>query len=152
VSTGVDVIVAALGLSEVRSVIGAIRRADLRGAELAGSAAVADASRPATTREPAAQFARFEPRRVVHPAPRYEPRPVYHPTPRLEAKLLDARDTAPACEPVVVVVEKDPAALPLQPPWKTVPWENLPQTSPKVKVARYRPDISPKGILLDFFI
>lgn len=149
-STGVDVIVAALGLSEVRSVIGAIRAADRRGAELAASAAVADASRPATTVEPEV---RFEPRRVVHPEPRYEPRPVFHPTPRLEQRIADAR-TRPALPPeqVVVVVEKDPDVLPFQPPWKSLPWENLPQTPRKIKVARYRPDITPKGMLLDFFI
>jgi len=149
VSTALDVIVAALGLNEVRSVIGAIHRADQRGAELAAAADFADASRAATTREP---LDRFEPRPVVHPEPRYERRPVIHPEPRFETRPGDVRCHLPPPEQIVVVVEKDPAALPLQPPWKTLPWENLPQTSPKIKVARYLPDISHKGMLLDFFI
>jgi hypothetical protein len=56
------------------------------------------------------------------------------------------------CPPPLIVVNKPEAESPLQPPWKTVPWENpLPPAQP-VKLDCYRPDITPKGTLLDAFI
>ena len=131
------------GLMEVRDVIGAIRAADAETQALLHG------------REP-----RIEPRRVIHPEPRYEPRPVIHPMSRYEARPVF--HPTPRFEPTAtcgcenkspdVVVLKSDCEQPLEPPWKTVPWKNPPPAAPKVKLAPPHPDISHKGLMLDFFI
>lgn len=131
-----------MGLIEVQDVIGAIRAAD------------AESKALALGREP-----RIEPRQVIHPEPRYEPRPVIHPTPRYEARPIyhpRPRFEPQACEGVnsspVLVVHKADCEQPMQPPWKTVPWKNPPPPAPKVKLICPHPDISDKGLMLDYFI
>ena len=146
-ASSIDVIVAALDLKEVQLLVRAMRNADAQAARSRGGLSQQPA---ATTLSPTEPAARFEPRPVIHPTPRYEPRPVIHPKPRIEPCELNQCCRPPAPPPIVV--EKVPAELPLQPPWKTLPWENPPQPAPKVKLACYHPDIIRKGLLLDSFI
>ncbi len=146
VSSSIDVIVAALGLSEVSLLVKAMRAVDASAPPInpdgaSGSSCANRCGEPA---------ARYEPGLVFHPSPRYEPREVFHPEPRIERS--GHRGTARPIVVVEQVVEKNPATLPPQPPWKTLPWENPAQIAPKVKVAIYRPDINRRGLLLDCFI
>jgi hypothetical protein len=146
VATSVDVIVAAIQLSEIQSLIKAIRAADVQSAAFAASSS----NRCPSACRPSVPAARFEPRPVIHPTPRYLPRPVIHPTPRIEKSIVE-RDRH--CTPVApTVVVQAPTELPLQPPWKTVPWQTPPPPAPKVKLACYHPDKIHRGMLLDFFI
>lgn len=143
-ASSVELLVAISGLMEVRDVIGAIRAADAETQALLHG-----------------HGARIEPRRVIHPEPRYEPRPVIHPTPRYEARPV--YHPTPRFEPdqtccqcgsgmPVIVVQKAECEQPLEPPWKTVPWKNPPPPAPKVKLTPPHPDISHKGLMLDFFL
>lgn len=92
----------------------------------------------------------YEPRRVIHRDPVYERKQVIHPDPVYEHPLHV--QVAPVEKLVDVIVEKNPVTQPLDPPWKSLPWENPPQIARKVKTACYRPDIRHKGMLLDCFI
>ena len=142
-----SLIVAALDLQLVRLLRGAIRTADLsshhgdRG--VFGPAAVIE-PRPRHHPDPL-----IEPRIRIRPTPRFEPRPVLHPTPRLEASRNDAACAAPPppeCPP------PGSPSLPLQPPWKVLPWERVPSPPPIVKINFVRPDIHDKGSLIDLFM
>lgn len=144
-ASSIDLIVAVSGLKEVQGVIAAMRAADAAVAASRGAIGAADTVEPRRVIHP---DPRYEPRPVIHPTPRYEPRPVVHPS----ARVAECRGPDRCDPPEVIVVEKAPAEQPLQPPWKTVPWENPPRTSPAVKIAPPHPDIRHKGMLLDFFI
>lgn len=138
----VDLIVATLQLREVQLLRAAMRAADQQGkpGTLAG---------PSPSPEPRVHIhpePRYEPRVVIHPTPRYEPRPVIHPKPRIEACACTCSPPPP------VVVRQEPGELPLKAPWQTPAWAIPPQPAPKVKLARYHPDIPAKGVLLDYFI
>ena len=100
----------------------------------------------------------IEPRPVHEPAPRIEPRKTIEPTPRFAPRPTVFVDVPPSSVPATtppVVCETsqtEKTVSPLQPPWKTVPWEQPIPPAPKVKVVQYRPDIISKGSLIDFFI
>lgn len=141
----VSLVVAALDLHLVRLLRGAMRPADPSpgpgGAGGFGPAAVIE-HRPRHHPDPL-----IEPRPRIRPTPRFEPRPVIHPAPRIEASLNDAagaapRDSSPPC----------PRGSPLQPPWKVLPWEQVPTPPPLLKINVVRPDIHHKGSLIDLFI
>ena len=145
-SNSIDVIVATLGLSEVSLLVKAMRAVDASAPPInpdgaSGSSCANRCGEPA---------ARYEPGLVFHPSPRYEPRQVFHPAPRTEPSRHHG--ASGAIKIVERVVEKNPATLPPQPPWKTLPWENPAQIASKVKVAIYHPDINRRGLLLDCFI
>ncbi|HSZ57088.1 MAG TPA: hypothetical protein VK797_15580 [Tepidisphaeraceae bacterium] len=139
-----DLAVAAVQLSGVDALVRAMRAVDARGGRFLG-ARCCDCCEE--TRWPCEPAARFEPRPVIHPTPRYEPRPVIHPRPRFEPG--EPRKCCPEPRPIVI---KPAAELPLQPPWKTVPWKNPPQPAQVIKVACYHPDTNRKGTLIDSFI
>jgi hypothetical protein len=140
--SNVNLIVAALGLQEVRSVLSAIRTADLESAKFSANripAESCDRYCPGAIRpEP-----RYLPRQLIHPTPRYLPRPVIHPTPRFE----------PAGPPAGSSKTTPPNLTPAPPPpWKTLPWHE-PVVPPNViKVIIRPPDIAGKGMLIDLFL
>jgi hypothetical protein len=140
-----SLIVATLGLKEVQSVIGAIRAADAESYKNSLPFSIAPTPPP---REVIHLDPRYEPRRVIHLYPLYAPRQIIHLSPRIE-------DENPCCTcqsgANPVVVHDVPEELPLQPPWKTLPWENPAPPAPKVKLTLYHPDIIHKGFLLDYF-
>lgn len=143
ISASVDLLVAALQLKEVQLLRAAMRAADQQGKQggtLPGPAPTPE-PRPRVRPEPL-----YLPREVIHPTPRYEPRPVIHLTPRIET----CRCSCPPAPPVVI--RQEPGELPLKAPWQTPAWAIPPQPSPKIKLARYHPDIPAKGVLLDYFI
>ena len=144
--SNIALLVAVSGLKAVDSVISAMRAADAAGKHSGGPLGLGPRVEPRKLIHP---DPRFETRTVFHPTPRYEPRQVIHPTPRIEMKELDADRANPPRE---IVVEKTPGELPLQPPWKTLPWKNPQQAAPKVKLTRPHPDICHKGMLLDYFL
>ena len=143
-ASSIDLLVAVSGLIEVQDVVRAMRAVDAaKGSGVLGLNAQIE-PRQVIHPEP-----RYEPRPVIHPEPRYEPRPVYHPEPRIEPREL----ACGCCEaPPQIVVKKADAEQPLEAPWKWVPWKNPLPPAPKVKLAPPHPDISHKGLLLDFFI
>jgi hypothetical protein len=144
VASGFDLVVAAARFGAVDALVRAMRAVDARAARFGRECVCEEPA--ATTLSPTEPAARFEPRQVIHPTPRYEPRPVIHPTPRFEPCKTRR------CCPGPIVVIKPPAELPLQPPWKTVPWKEPPPPVQKVKLACYHPDNNRKGMLLDSFI
>jgi hypothetical protein len=146
--SNVALLVAALDLKLVQLIRDAIRVTDLAGAtERGGSIG------PEPT---------IEPRRHYEPTPVFEPRQHIHPAPIYERPRVIARGVAPACrveppvtpgEPAVCPMECAPPAPPfMQPPWKTLPWENSAQPAVKVKVVKIKPDIVRKGSLVDLFL
>ena len=144
IGSNVSLLVAALDLKLVQLVRQAMRAADQQ------AGAPASALGPAPTPEPRRVIhpeERFEPRPVIRPTPRFEPRPVIYPKPRIAPRPVRG-DPAPA----ETVVRKEPAELPLQPPWAKLPWQNPPSPAPKIKLAPPHPDIVRRGELLDFFI
>lgn len=143
IGSNAALLAAVLDLSSVQSVVQAMRAVNQAG-NTNPILTLTPEPRPIIHPEP-----RYERRPVIHPTARYLPRPVIHPEPRVEQKLLACHCTPPA-EPVVV--EKVASETPVQPPWKSLPWKIPAQPAPKVKVARYHPDIIHKGTLLDFFI
>jgi hypothetical protein len=145
VASSFDLVVAAVQLSGIDSLIKAMRAVDARGRHF-GCERCCHEEPPAVTQSPTNPAARFEPREVIHPTPRYEPRRVIHPRPRIEPCNPHRCCVSP------LVVTKPPEELPLQPPWKTVPWEIPPQPVKVIKLACYRPDTTAKGTLLDSFI
>ena len=88
------------------------------------------------------------PRQRIEPEPRIEPREVIRPADRYEPR--DERDLIP----VPVECYKPCKKHTLEPPWKVLPWEQpLPcRAEPKIKVVVRPPDISHKGLLIDFFM
>jgi len=142
--SNVALLAAVLDLSEVQSVVRAMRTVDQPGKNNP-VLSLNPEPRPVIQPEP-----RYEPRRVIHPTPRYERRPIIHPEPRIEQKLNDCSGDG-SSRPVVVVKAAE-AESPLQPPWKTVPWKSPLQPAPKVKVACYHPDIIRRGTLLDLLV
>ena len=140
-SSGIDLIVAASGLKEVRDVIAAMRAADRESRRGPLCLEPRIDARQVIHPEP-----RYEPREVIHPEPLYLPRPVIHAAPRAECKPAECPGVK------VVVVERSPSEQPMEAPWKTVPRKIPPQPAPKVKLAPTHPDINHKGMLLDFFI
>jgi hypothetical protein len=140
VETNVSLIVATLDLQLVRLLRGAIRAADR-------SAAPNAALSPA---------ARFEPRPVIHPTPHFEPRRVHHPEPRFEPRPVERPKATPDCIPLnsAPCCPEKPrlAKSPIEPPWKTLPWENPPPPAQVVKLVIRRPDNSSKGSIIDCFI
>ena len=140
--SNVSLIVATLDLQLVRLLRGAIRAADQ------SSAAAHSILSPA---------ARFEPRPVLHPTPRFEPRLVAHPTPRFEARLVERPcrtnpDAIPLNSAPCAPEKPRIAKSPIEPPWKTLPWENPPPPAQVIKVVIRPPDNSSKGSIIDCFI
>lgn len=138
-----SLIVASFDLSVVRGIRQAMFIADLTG--------IATAAR-------AAKMDRYEPGLVVHPEPRIEPRRVYHPEPRFIARPVVPVDVSvrPALEPAAT----DPcycepsstqAKSVIEPPWRTVPWENPMPARPVVKIVKRSPDVIRTGKLIDFY-
>lgn len=146
VESNIALLVAVSNLKMVEGVISAMRAADAASAPHCGPLRLGPTVNPRTQLH---LDPWFEPRRVIHPTPLYEPRVVFHPTPRIETQELAYDRTG---GPAVVVVEKTPCELPLQPPWKTAPWKNAPTPAPKIKLTRPHPDICHKGLMMDFFI
>jgi len=141
-ASNISLAVAALSLSEVQLLTQAMRAAGKQGTVTAAPVATFE-PRQAIVPTPT-----FTPRQVIHPTPTYLPRPVLHLTPRIEMRAIEADRVA--CDPVVV--HEASAEQPAQPPWKKFPWQIPPPPAPKVKLACYHPDITSKGMLLDFFI
>lgn len=71
----------------------------------------------------------------------YAPRPVYPPAPPV-----------PTVETVVVQTLADEFCSPLQPPWKSLPWEQPASDAPQIKIVLYQPDMRHKGTLVDCFV
>jgi len=144
VSSGFDIIAAKLELDIVSLLVGAMRAVDRTAPPLGVDCA------------PGCEIARerdrycFEPKQVIHRDPVYEPIQVIHRDPVYEHPLHV--QVPPPGKVVEVVVEKNPLTQPPAPPWKSLPWENPPQITRKVKTACYRPDTRHKGMLLDCFI
>jgi hypothetical protein len=139
--SNVSLIVASLDLQLVRLLRSAIRTAD-RSSQRGCACGPADC---------------YEPRQVIHPTPRYEPRPVIHPTPRYEPRCVERPlkacpdldlSSAPCAPPQVTHIAKSP----IQPPWKTLPWENPAPPAKVVKIIVRRPDNFSKGSIIDCFI
>ena len=138
-----NLIIATLDLQLVKLLRGAIRTADLSGSRADGRSLS-----PADT---------YSPRRVIHPEPRYEARPVIHPTPRYAMVPVERmqRTNPDLIPPMAATCAPEPSHLtpsPIQPPWKTLPWENPPPAARVVKVFIHRPDIASKGSIIDCFI
>jgi hypothetical protein len=146
VDSNIALLVAVSGLKAVDSVISAMRAADAAGKSSGGPLGLGPTVNPRNQTHP---DPRFETRMVISPTPLYEPRQVIHPTPRIEMQNLAADRSSPPRE---IVVDKTPSELPLQPPWKTVPWKNSLPPATKVKLTRPHPDICHKGLLLDYFL
>jgi hypothetical protein len=134
-----SVIVATSELKEVRSVIDAMRRADIE------SALAIRHRCDCFERE-----AEFCPRQKIHPEPVIEPRRHLHPEPKIEPRVrLHPRA---AVVPPVAEGEHHERKTPfVQPPWKVLPYPANCAATVKVKVVLNRPDIIHKGTLLDFF-
>jgi hypothetical protein len=141
----VEAVVAAFQLKEVQLLRAAIQAADQQSKSSSMLPGPVPSPQP---REVIHLTPRYAPREVIHPTPRYEPRQVIHPTPRYEQRAL----ACPCDGPREVIVSKPPNELPIEPPWKKLPWQFPPAPAPKVKLARYHPDTPAKGVLLDFFI
>jgi hypothetical protein len=71
----------------------------------------------------------------------YAPRPVFRPGPPV-----------PTVQTVVVQTLPDEFCSPLQPPWKSLPWEQPAPDAPQIKIVLYQPDMRHKGTLVDCFI
>lgn len=151
----IDLIVATLDLNLVRSVRHAMRAADLaagRGQPVSSLGPAPSSIRPRPVHEPTP---RFEPRPVHEPTPRFDPRPVHHPEPAV-------RPDVPAPVPAVAEPEQSRIAdSPIQPPWKTLPWDAPPtvacpakaaQVAPRLKLVSGRPDVALRGTILDLFV
>lgn len=140
-SSQAALIVAGFDLFAVQSVLGAIRAADLSGRH--GSDSITGGTPEILPRPVEHPTPRIEPRTVYHPTPTYLPRPVLHPTPRLALEPLCSTE---------VPLPPHRTECPIQPPWKVMPWENLPQPHQTIKVHRYHTDVATKGMLLDLFV
>jgi hypothetical protein len=141
-SSSASLIVALAGLSEVQSVINAIRTADLTSA----AARLPTVAGPCDTYCPCPTLARqpcYLPRRVIHPTPRYLPRPVLHPTPRVEPNV------SPPPHPTARTPHITAGP---QPPWKIMPWQEPAKPASVIKVCVRPPDMLTKGNLIDLFI
>lgn len=86
----------------------------------------------------------IEPRKRIEPTPRIEPRQVIHPKPIEQPGLALSCTPAEPEHPRVV-------HLPIQPPWKVLPWQNPPPPRPMLKVVLRPPDVEKKGSLYDVF-
>lgn len=134
-------VVAASQLSVVRLLRNAIRIADISGGKFGPDNTITSDS--FNSRRHIDPEPKYESRRVIHPEPRYERRPVIHPTPRVVE-----------CPPQMIPCEPQRSThhdLPIQPPWKVLPWQIPLPPQPLVKVVFRRPDIK-KGTLIDLFI
>jgi hypothetical protein len=108
--------------------------------------------------------------RTLQPAAVYEPRRHFQPDPVVDprrhlaagaviqrAGVVRAGESVlktDACEapPAAPQLAMTPTPSPIQPPWKTVPWEDGPRPAP-LKITIVRPDILiSKGSVLDLFI
>ena len=135
--SSINLLVTAMDLKLVQSVVRAMRAVD-------------GPCRPGSLIRPAA---RIEPRKVIEPTPRFESRVVYTPTPRIEGRWVhhpEPRIDNPAAPPSSPEAPR-PIQWPIQPPWKVLPWDNMPQPAP-LKVIHKPPDVSTKGRLFDVFI
>ncbi|MDB5290173.1 MAG: hypothetical protein JWL69_1414 [Phycisphaerales bacterium] len=151
-ATSASLIVATLDLQVVQLLRAAIRTADLTGQAGRQSSATVlptvEHRRHDTFHEVCCEC---EPRRNICCSPVYKPRRVIHPTPRIEfrhaaPRYCDPCDKPGAPEPVAATPS------PIQPPWKTLPWQEPPRTTIKVKRVEHRTDIINKGSLIDYFI
>ncbi len=143
-SSGFDIVAARLQLDIVSLLVDAMRAVDQSAPPVGRDAELA------CERERERDRFCFDPRQVIHRDPVYERIQVIHRDPVYDHPL---HVQVPPPEKVVeVVVEKNALTQPLDPPWKSLPWENPPQIARKVKTACYRPDTRLKGILLDCFI
>lgn len=138
-------IVAKLDLQLVRMIRQAIRTADAASGKGGGSPAAVIAPRPQIHPTP-----HFQPRPVIHPTPRIEPRLVYRPK-TIEPRLAPGISSLPPEAPR----ERSAHKLPIEPPWKVMPWQSpapAAPAAPKLKPVDKHPDVANKGTLLDVFI
>lgn len=146
-ATTASLIVATLDLKVVKLLRAAIRSADLQ-----GQAGRHSAVSPAATAEPRHHRRPdliCEPRRHICP-PVYASRRVCHAAPRIVSESAPRRACDPRDKPCGP--ESADKSSPIQPPWKTLPWQEPPRVAMKVKVVEYRTDIINKGSLIDYFI
>jgi hypothetical protein len=96
---------------------------------------------------------RIDPRPVIHPTPRINPRPVVHPTPRIEGRLVHRPTNIEPPAPVAPIECETPRITqsPIQPPWKVLPWNQLPPPKPPLKVCVKPPDVVRTGTIFDAF-
>jgi hypothetical protein len=140
-------------LKLVTSITSAIRAADIASGRPQPAAFIGPAPNPLGGRRIRDDV--YEPRRVITPSPVYLPRPVIRPSPYFEPcppkcccpPLPDSQPLAPA------LPEGTPVArFKIQPPWKTLPWENPPPAEPKPKVVIQMIDKDHRGQMIDLFI
>jgi hypothetical protein len=145
------VILALSMLRQTRSVMGAIKQADI--ASGVPQPVVPIGPHPNKLGGRRLQDDKYEPRRVIEPEPRYLPREIIRQRPRVIA-------CAPVCKPPEPLPPLDPACpegtpvsrFKIQPPWKTLPWENPLPVQPIPKVVVRMIDKNHKGQMLDLFI
>lgn len=142
-SGGIELLLASVDLQVVKSIVQAMRAADLAAGGVPGP--LGTIQKPVSRNRDVFQpEPRYEPRRVIHPEPRYEARKVIHPEPRFEV------------QPTIIIQPEETAHVPnlgtpLPPPWKQPVWNTpLPQR-PVIKQITFRPDIQNKGSLIDVF-
>ena len=108
--------IAALDLSLVQDIIGAMRTADAGAAAASGSPLT-----PLPSIEPWQHIQPdpvYERPRVIHADPIYARRKVIHPEPRFEPRL--ALQPLP---PAPQKTEPDPGQFVIKPPWAILPWQ-----------------------------
>lgn len=147
------VILALSMLRQTQSVVNAIHRADIASGRPQPVVPIGPHPNPLGGRR--IQDDVFEPRRVIEPEPRYLPRQVIRQRPR----VIPCPPVC-CCKPSEPLPPLDPAcpegtpvsSFKIQPPWKTLPWENPPPIQPAAKVLVRTIDKSIKGQMLDLFI
>jgi hypothetical protein len=81
---------------------------------------------------------------VVQPPPLLRPPPIIFFRPIFKEIPLECA-TPPHAGPTS-------HTMPLQPPWKSLPWKSPLPPPPLIKVVQHRPDIISKGSLIDFYM
>ncbi len=138
------VLVAALDLSLVRLLRGAIRTADIAGGKFSPPDARVAAQQSRQIQNPERCI---DARDVIRPADRYEPREVIHPAAR-----FDNADCITTCPDPGAYRPCDPCLPQLLPPWR-IPLDKIPLPArPIVKVHLHRVDVHNKGSLIDVFL
>ena len=141
-SANLGVSLAALDLSLVRLLRGAMAPGGTGAVTALGPAPTNAASRAHAQPEPV-----VEPRLRYHPTPRFEPRPVHHPEPRFSPR----EDIG--LPPIEVVEPSDCRSKNvIEAPWQVFPWEKPLPPPPVIKVYVKPPDkVISKGSLIDFY-
>ncbi len=98
---------------------------------------------------------RLEPRPAIKPTAEIEPRLRHEPTSRIEPRKVLHAEAEPAVVPPPPPLEPERSGfgpLPIQPPWKVLPWQQTPSPAPILKIILHPPDLGNKGTVLDVFI